>query len=40
LLGVAPDRFDAVMAALPDEWNTLHTSYEVYAACGQVRETV
>ena len=36
LLGVAPDRFDNTINQLDDEWNRLHTRYEVYFACGQV----
>ncbi len=36
LLGVSPELFNAVISSLPDEWNTYHTTYEVYFACGQV----
>lgn len=35
LLGVSPEIFDEVIGRLETEWNTLHTSYEVYVACGQ-----
>jgi len=36
MLGVSPELFNAVISSLPDEWNTYHTTYEVYFACGQV----
>ncbi|MBV9690404.1 MAG: class I SAM-dependent methyltransferase [Ktedonobacteraceae bacterium] len=36
LLGVAPEAFNEVMGRLEVEWNSYHTSYEVYVACGQV----
>lgn len=35
-LGVTPQTFDAVIEQLDLEWNTLHTTFEVYFACGQV----
>lgn len=36
MLGVSAERFNAVIASLSDEWNTHHTMYDVYCACGQV----
>ncbi|MBV9690192.1 MAG: class I SAM-dependent methyltransferase, partial [Ktedonobacteraceae bacterium] len=36
LLGVPPESFDEVMGQLEEEWNSYHTSYELYFACGQV----
>lgn len=36
LLGVSPESFDAVIGRLEAEWNTFHTTYEVYFACGCV----
>ncbi len=36
LLGVPPETFDDILKELDDEWNRLHTRYEVYFACGQV----
>jgi ubiquinone/menaquinone biosynthesis C-methylase UbiE len=36
MLGVSPEMFNAVLSSLTDEWNTYHTTYEVYFACGQV----
>ncbi|HLI87876.1 MAG TPA: class I SAM-dependent methyltransferase [Ktedonobacteraceae bacterium] len=35
-LGVAPERFNAVLGALEEEWERYEMSYEVYFACGQV----
>ncbi len=35
-LGVLPDVFDEVIGRLEAEWNSAHTSYDVYFACGQV----
>ncbi|HET8911809.1 MAG TPA: class I SAM-dependent methyltransferase [Ktedonobacteraceae bacterium] len=35
LCGISPTYFDAVMADLEREWNSKHTQYEVYCACGQ-----
>ncbi|MBV9691822.1 MAG: hypothetical protein JO202_19155 [Ktedonobacteraceae bacterium] len=36
LLGVTPETFNEVMGKLEGEWNSYHTSYEVYFVCGQV----
>jgi ubiquinone/menaquinone biosynthesis C-methylase UbiE len=35
LLGIPPEQFDAILKHLATEWDTYHTSYEVYFACGQ-----
>jgi|SRR5947209_8654837 len=35
LLGVPSQAFDEVIGRLEAEWNTLHTTYEVYVTCGQ-----
>lgn len=35
LLGIDPETFNAVINHLEEEWNTYHTTYEVYFACGQ-----
>ena len=35
LLDVPPEQFDAVISQLETEWNTHHSTYEVYFACGQ-----
>jgi SAM-dependent methyltransferase len=35
LLGVSSETFDAVIKRLEAEWNTFHTTYEVYFACGR-----
>jgi ubiquinone/menaquinone biosynthesis C-methylase UbiE len=35
LLHVSPEQFDAVIGQVAGEWETCHTSYEVYFACGQ-----
>jgi SAM-dependent methyltransferase len=36
LLGVSPETFNTVLGRLEAEWNTDHTTYEVYFACGRV----
>ncbi len=36
LLQVPHEQFDAVIGQLATEWESYHTSYEVYFACGQV----
>ena len=35
MLAVPPEQFNAVIEQLATEWNTYHTTYEVYFACGQ-----
>jgi SAM-dependent methyltransferase len=35
-LGIAPERFDAVLEQLSWEWNAYHTSYDVYFYCVKV----
>jgi len=36
VLGVPAEAFEQVMSQLETEWNSYHTSYELYLACGQV----
>lgn len=38
LLGIAPQRFDAVLEQLTTEWNTSRTTYDVYFYSAQVKK--
>jgi len=40
LLGIAPGTFNEVMSQLEAEWNSDHTTYELYFACGQTADAL
>lgn len=35
-----PEQFNAILAALPDEWNIYHTEFAIFATYGQVRTDI
>ncbi len=37
-LGIPPEVFDEVIGCVEAEWNSYQTTYEVYFACGQVKQ--